>query len=74
MSLDHTKILCPRCHYSTVNMTGEPVVTHVREEHGWYGQCHTVTIPFQCSKCKQDFVHEVVAYKETATARNELVQ
>jgi hypothetical protein len=71
MSLDHTEMQCPACHFSDVNMTGEPVISHKPNEHGWYGQVHTVTIPFEC-KCGQKFAHEVVAYKCRATARTEV--
>jgi hypothetical protein len=71
MSQDPAELSCPVCHSTDVNMTGEPTASHKPENHGWYGQAHTVTIPMQC-KCGQNFTHEVAGYKCRVTVRTEV--
>ena len=68
---DHV-ITCPACGSESVSMTGDPSVTHMPEEHNWYGQAHRVVIPMFCEDCKQDFTAKFGAYKCRASLCTEV--
>jgi hypothetical protein len=58
-------IKCPSCGSTSLNMTEDPMVKHSPENHGWYGQCHTVEVEFLC-ECGQLCSLRIAGYKCTA--------